>query len=201
MSDTTDFWKGDFGDNYNKRNHAHATMAAYTAMWGKILARTTGVKAILELGCGTGMNLRALSPFFNIKHLMGVDANAEAVQIAQTQVPRGKVIHADILGDLPVPQHDLVFTRGVLIHIEPENLAKIYATMVSLSERYIMVAEYFNPTPVEIPYRGHAGKLWKRDFAGEMMDIHGLKLVDYGFVYDRGPFPQDNITWFLMEKP
>jgi len=34
------------------------------------------------------------------------------------------------------------------------------------------------------------------------MDRHPqLQLVDYGFSYRRDPnFPQDDITWFLMEK-
>jgi len=28
-----------------------------------------------------------------------------------------------------------------------------------------------------------------------------MQLVDYGFAYRRDPnFPQDDITWFLMEK-
>ena len=42
----------------------------------------------------------------------------------------------------------------------------------------------------------------KRDFAGEMMDRHPeLQLVEYGFVYKRDPnFPQNDVTWFLMEK-
>ncbi|MGE5403941.1 MAG: pseudaminic acid biosynthesis-associated methylase, partial [Candidatus Saccharibacteria bacterium] len=66
----------------------------------------------------------------------------------------------------------------------------------------IIVAEYYNPTPVEIQYRGHANKLFKRDFAGEMMDKYtDLKLVKYGFAYHRDPnFPQDDITWMLLEK-
>ena len=65
-----------------------------------------------------------------------------------------------------------------------------------------MVAEYYNPTPVSINYRGHTDKLFKRDFAGEIMDMYpNLKLVDYGFIYHRDDaFPQDDITWFLMEK-
>jgi hypothetical protein len=43
---------------------------------------------------------------------------------------------------------------------------------------------------------------FKRDFAGEIMDrFPDLRLVDYGFVYHRDPqFPQDDFTWFLMEK-
>ena len=64
------------------------------------------------------------------------------------------------------------------------------------------VAEYYNPSPVELPYRGHEGKLFKRDFAGELMDRHStLTLVDYGFAYHRDNcFPQDDLTWFLLEK-
>jgi spore coat polysaccharide biosynthesis protein SpsF len=53
-----------------------------------------------------------------------------------------------------------------------------------------------------VSYRGHADRLFKRDFAGEMMDMYpDLFLVDYGFAYRRDPsFPQDDISWFLMEK-
>ena len=62
--------------------------------------------------------------------------------------------------------------------------------------------EYYNPTPVEVTYRGNTGKLFKRDFAGELLDKYSdLELVDYGFIYHRDNcFPQDDITWFLMEK-
>lgn len=50
-------------------------------------------------------------------------------------------------------------------------------------------------------YRGHARRLFKRDFAGEMIDRYGLSLVDYGFVYHRDAVsPQDDVTWFLMER-
>ena len=65
-----------------------------------------------------------------------------------------------------------------------------------------MVAEYYNRSPVAIPYRGHEDRLFKRDFAGEMLDrFSDLTLIDYGFAYHRDPaFPQDDISWFLMEK-
>ena len=71
------------------------------------------------------------------------------------------------------------------------------------SNRYILIVEYFNSTPVEIEYRGHKDKLFKRDFAGEMMNsFNNLKLLDYGFIYCRDPIflPQDDMNWFLLEK-
>ena len=93
-------------------------------------------------------------------------------------------------------------SKGVLIHLAPELLPTAYAQLYALSQRYILIAEYYNPAPVEVSYRGNSGKLFKRDFAGEMLDRYAdLHLLDYGFVYHRDPqFPADDITWFLLEK-
>lgn len=45
-------------------------------------------------------------------------------------------------------------------------------------------------------------KLFKRDFAGEIMSRHkDFELVDYGFVYHGASFPQDDVNWFLLRKP
>ena len=64
-----------------------------------------------------------------------------------------------------------------------------------------MIAEYFNPSPITVNYRGEKKALFKRDYAGELIDRFHLKLVDYGFIYDRDNLiPMDNFTWFLLEK-
>ena len=53
-----------------------------------------------------------------------------------------------------------------------------------------------------IKYRGNNDKLYKRDFAGEILEyFSNVELIDYGFSYHRDTsFPQDDITWFLLEK-
>ena len=95
-----------------------------------------------------------------------------------------------------------MFTKGVLIHISPDYLPHVYDLLFEASNRYICIIEYYNPTPVEMTYRGHRGKLFKRDFAGEILDRYkDLILASYGFVYHRdNNFPQDDINWFLLEK-
>jgi len=100
------------------------------------------------------------------------------------------------------PAQDLVLIKGVLIHINPDMLSQIYQTLYRLSRRYICLVEYYNSTPVSVSYRGYRDKLFKRDFAGEIMDKYpDLRLVNYGFVYHRDPnFPLDDSTWFLLEK-
>jgi len=81
-------------------------------------------------------------------------------------------------------------------------LNDVYTRLYNFSDKYICIAEYYNPTPVKISYRGHDNRLFKRDFAGELMNKYpDLELVDYGFHYHKDPvFPQDDITWFLMKK-
>ena len=72
---------------------------------------------------------------------------------------------------------------------------------VNNSKKYVLVVEYFNPTPTTHVYRGYSNRLFKRDFAGELMDGFNLKLIDYSFIYSRDNVaPSDNFTWFLMEK-
>ena len=90
----------------------------------------------------------------------------------------------------------------MLIHINPEALPQVYDKLVAASSRYLLVVEYYNPVPVAVTYRGHTDRLFKRDFAGEIMDRHPqMQLVDYGFSYRRDPnFPQDDGNWFLLEK-
>jgi len=101
---------------------------------------------------------------------------------------------------LPLEKSDLVFTKYVLIHINPDMLNKIYENIYNLSKKYILICEYYNPVPTVVNYRGNEEKLFKRDFAGEIIEKYNLKLIDYGFIYKRDlNFPQDDMTWFLLE--
>jgi spore coat polysaccharide biosynthesis protein SpsF len=50
-------------------------------------------------------------------------------------------------------------------------------------------------------YRGFKNKLFKRDFAGEFLNNYKkTKLIDYGFVYHKDKYPQDDLNWFLIKK-
>jgi len=113
-----------------------------------------------------------------------------------------EVYNESMLAFKPHRTYDLVLSKGVLIHLNPEELPQAYELMHRSTSRYICIAEYYNPTPVTVTYRGHTERLFKRDFAGEMLDrFSDLVLVKYGFAYHRDPaFPQDDITWFLLEK-
>jgi pseudaminic acid biosynthesis-associated methylase len=88
-----------------------------------------------------------------------------------------------------------------LIHINPDALNAVYENLYNLSKRYILICEYYNPTPVTVKYRGSDDRLFKCDFAGDLIEKYKMKLLDYGFKYHRDSyFPQDDSTWFLLEK-
>ncbi len=196
------FWQGKFGNGYTERNSNPQGIASNTAFFSKVLCRTRGVHSVLELGSNIGLNLMALKQLLPELRLSAVEINEKAALAFQENLPGVDLHLTSILEFKPVGTWDLVFTKGVLIHISPDKLPMVYKLMYQSSSRYVLVSEYYAPKPTEVVYRGHAGKLFKRDFAGEMLEMFSdLALVDYGFVYHRDQnFPQDDMTWFLMEK-
>ena len=155
---------------------------------------------MVELGSNIGLNLRALQQLLPDARIHGVEINSRAfAELAR--ITEVSAHHSSIRDFNPDQTWDLAFTKTVLIHLDPAALEDAYEKLYAISHKFILLAEYYSPKPVEIEYRGHSGNLFKRDFAGEMLERFGdLGLVDYGFVYHRDEFPQDDINWFLMKK-
>ncbi len=196
------FWAGDFGTDYIQRNQGDALLACNLDFFAKALRSTRGINSCIEFGANIGMNLKALNLLHPGIDAYAIEINTEAAKQLGSVIPVTNVIHSSILDFVPNREWDLTLIKGVLIHINPDALPQVYDKLVASAGRYLMVAEYYNPAPVAIPYRGHSDRLFKRDFAGEIMERYPqMQLVDYGFAYRRDPnFPQDDITWFLMEK-
>ena len=192
------FWQGEFGDAYTERN-APPSLKSNINLFAKVLSKTTGVRTAYEVGTNRGLNLDALRHLLPDAHLHGIEINQKAADIAT-----GKGHHIEVgsvLSSKESRTFDLVFTRGVLIHINPAELASVYDFMGRIAAKYILVDEYFSPNPVTIDYRGNTERLYKRDFAKEIMDRLKLELVDYGFTWKHDPnFPLDDSTWFLFRK-
>ncbi|MCA3715727.1 MAG: methyltransferase domain-containing protein [Phenylobacterium sp.] len=201
-TDQEAFWAGGFGDEYASRNQGETLITSNVVLFGNMLRSAPGVRSVVELGCNIGLNLQALNRIDPEIALCGYEINGNAVQKAR-DLGIAEIHHQTIIEAIPAATtYDLAFTKGVLIHIHPDELPRVYDNLFALSRRYILVCEYYNPSPVTVNYRGNADRLFKRDFAGELMDRFGLSLVDYGFTYRRDNyFPQDDCNWFLLEKP
>lgn len=194
------FWADEFGLNYIGRNNSEALLYSKVAMWARMLQAANNVNSIRELGCSIGLNLVALKRLQPTLKLSGYEINEEAAKQA-SDFDVAEITQGSILEEIKDEKVDLTFTAGVLIHVNPDYLDNVYRNLFVGSNRYVLVAEYYNPAPTKITYRGHEDRLFKRDFAGDLIENYDMKLVDYGFIYKRDNWaPQDDITWFLLEK-
>lgn len=200
-TDQEKFWAGEFGTDYISRNQGDKLLASNLSFFSKALRQARKPKSCIEFGANIGMNLKALKMLYPGQDQHAIEINSNAAAQLVDVVPVNNIINDSIIAFQPPRVWDLVLIKGVLIHINPDHLSEVYDALVASCGRYLLVAEYYNPTPVAIPYRGHSDRLFKRDFAGEIMDRHPkMVLVDYGFAYSRDPsFPQDDINWFLLE--
>lgn len=195
------FWAQEFGNEYIERNKEDSILASNISFFADILKHTNSIDSVIEFGANIGLNLKAMSYLLPKAELSAVEINQKAVEKLKS-LTDVKIYHQSIIDFKPDYNRDLVITKGVLIHINPDFLSRVYELIYHASNKYICIAEYYNPVPVELVYRGHHEKLFKRDFAGEILDKYSnIRLVDYGFAYHRDEhFPQDDINWFLLEK-
>lgn len=196
------FWAGSFGDEYINRNISEEYLASNLNFFSKTFSQVGRPGSLIEFGANVGMNLRAIKLLFPKIELFGIEINKKASLELSKCIGRDNVFNGSIFDYLPDRKFDVALIKGVLIHISPEMLSDVYRKLYEASSRYILICEYYNPSPMKVDYRGHSDRLFKRDFAGEMLERYSnLNLVDYGFCYKRDrAFPQDDITWFLLEK-
>lgn len=201
-TDQEKFWADEFGNDYVARSRGSRLVASNISLFSQVLAYAERIESVIEFGANIGLNLVALHGLLPEASLSAVEINARAAEELGRLGFLNEIFNTSLLEFKPRRKYDLTFTKGVLIHINPEFLEQAYGLLYESSSRYVLVAEYYNPTPVSVAYRGHADRLFKRDFAGELMDRYpDLRLVRYGFVYHRDPvFPADDLTWFLLEK-
>ena len=196
------FWAGEFGTAYIRRNKSPELLASNVAFFAKALRIARGLSDCIEFGANVGMNLAALQVLYPAQRQFGIEINPQASCELSQIIPLENIVKGSILDFEPKRTYDLVLIKGVLIHINPDCLAQVYAKLYASMGRYLLIGEYYNPSPVAVTYRGYTDRLFKRDFCGEMLELYpDLKLLDYGFAYRRDPdFPQDDINWFLLER-
>ncbi len=192
------FWAGEFGDAYTSRNEV--LPEARAPFFAEIVGATSGVESVCELGANKGHNLIALRSIVPSLRATGVELNPVAFQ-QLSSIAGITAIQSAIQDFEPQLTYDLVFTCGVLIHLNPGSLPGVYLKIASLANKYVLINEYFNPTPTEIEYRGNSGKLFKRDFAGEFLDsTQGFEPVKWGFLWKRMEKAWDNSNWTLLRR-
>lgn len=201
-SEQEKFWATTYADDYIRKNSQFDLQLGAEA-WRKMLSGTEGVRHFLECGCNIGRNINQIKLVLPESMPSIIEISEPAFKFVTSRYDFEHAFNGSILdSQFDKASFDLVFTMGVLIHINPDQLVKHMAKMFDYSRKYILIGEYFNRTPVTIEYQGEVDKLFKRDFGKLFIENFDVKLIDYGFlwgyVYDSAGF--DDITWWLLEK-
>jgi pseudaminic acid biosynthesis-associated methylase len=189
-------WAGDFGTAYVDRNRV---LDERRAIFWTELIRSFGIRSVLEIGCGQGANLKPIAGLLDPHDVWGVDINEDALALARLHAPGVNVV-ASRARRLPFRDEvaDLAFTVGVLIHQPETTLPIVMAEIVRCSGRFVLWAEYHAPATEEVPYRGEAGALYRRDYGAIYRELFPeLVVVREGFLAPEDGF--DRVTWQLLE--
>jgi SAM-dependent methyltransferase len=186
-----DWWKGEGGDAYTKRNRVE--WEKRLPFWSSIVADLRP-ESVLEVGCNAGWNLQAIQEASGHNPLLaGIEPNDAARAEAQA-----KGFSVTQSWGRWKDEFDLVFTAGVLIHVPPAGLEVTMRSIIQASRRHVVCIEYADDVVMEVKYRGEWELLWRRPY-GEMYEKLGLKILGEAYLPPESGF--DNCTYWLLEKP
>jgi spore coat polysaccharide biosynthesis protein SpsF len=209
MSHLADLWRGEFGDRYHARHEERrAEIVERNAAFFELIYEVvpSHVGNVLEFGAGAGLNLMALEDVigvFDRGDLAGVEVNAGACE--EMRKAGYTVYEQSFLDDFQPWEpstYDLVLTKGVLIHLDEEQLPAAYRALYEASSQYILICEYFAPKREMITYQDQMGICYRDDYAAGLWAAYpDLKFLGSGFGWSKDPEAgQDDLTWFLFEK-
>lgn len=141
MNYNEEFWNKYADENEEKYN---AEFANFT----KDLASSLRCTSVLEIGCGTGIDLRMFPESFQI---YGADLNDHALDIAKKKLPRANFKKASIT-ELPFEDSsiDFIFTHGLMNYLDDATLEKGISEIYRIARKYIMNCEKFEETEKQI---------------------------------------------------
>jgi len=204
VSRQVEAWRGEFGEAYISRNPVTAeTTRKKIADWSKIFSALADnpPASFLEVGANVGQNIAALRQLTNAE-IYAVEPNPSArLQLMRSGLLDETHVRDGSAAALPFEDASigLVFTSGVLIHVDPADLLRSCKEMHRVAERYLLSIEYFSDQPVEKRYQGREQMLFLRDYGAFWLEnFDDLKIVDFGFFWK--PVSGDSLNWWLFEK-
>lgn len=175
ITEQSEQWGGLFGKEYTDRNsfaveqidnrfrqqHGISRSEIYETFLGGF-DRTI---KILEVGSNIGNQLVFLQKM-GFERLYGIELQNYAVEFSKSRTENINIIQGSAF-DIPFKDgwFDLVFTSGLLIHIDPKDIGNALSEIYRCTNHYILGYEYYSDQLTEVLYRGHKKLLWKTDFA------------------------------------
>jgi len=128
------FWKKYADENESRANEEFEKFIAN-------LASSLHCTSILEIGCGTGIDLKEFKEQFEVN---GLDLNDYALDMARKSLPSVNFKNGDIT-NMPYEDSsiDFIFTHKLLNYLDDETLDEGIAEMFRISKKYILNCELY----------------------------------------------------------
>jgi SAM-dependent methyltransferase len=156
--------------------------------------RSLGVRSIVDVGCGNGLNLDAVQSELGITDLTGIDISETAIGDARTRV-NGEFLAVDVIsGVLPERKYDLVLSSQVIEHVDDDEA--FVDRLYRLCDQYCFVGTMQGRMRASEVHIGHLRNYTKAGLVG-MMEARGfkiLKVIEWGFPF-YSPVYRTAIEW------
>jgi ubiquinone/menaquinone biosynthesis C-methylase UbiE len=141
MNYDKEFWDNYANENETKFNEEFAKFV-------RDLVVSLRCTSVLEIGCGTGIDLKLFPETFEVH---GVDLNDTALNIVKEKLPKFYFKKSSII-DLPFEDSsvDFVFTHQLLNYLEDDVLEKGISEMYRVAGKYIMNCERYDEVEKQI---------------------------------------------------
>tara|TARA_B110000438_G_scaffold64379_1_gene64914 strand:- start:52 stop:630 length:579 start_codon:yes stop_codon:yes gene_type:complete len=112
------------------------------------LVRSLHCTSVLEIGCGTGIDLRKFDDSFEIH---GIDLNEHALELAKGNISKAK-FYKESITKLPFEDSsvDFIFTHKLLNYLDDETVDNGVSEMFRVAKRYVLNCELFGETEEKI---------------------------------------------------
>lgn len=179
MNNNSELWTKYTNDNEDKKQVELSKFIYH-------LAIGLGTKRICEAGCNVGNNISSFPNYFDVH---GVDMNKYALEKAKKKYPNFKFQLESIKKtSYPDSFFDLVFTRGILIHIPEKEVDDVLIELLRISKKWIFNLEYFGTDGKMIKWKRGDDLLWYRNMCKRwskfdvdiISDVDIPQEIDYG---------------------
>ena len=136
-TDQERFWAGEFGDYYIDRQAGDGLMASNVALFSKALSKTHNIKSVFEIGANVGLNLQAIRTLLPDAQFTGIEINRKAFEKLR-KLEAINAVNESILDYDGTEKFDLVLTKSVMIHLNPDFLPEFYDFVLNQSRRPVV---------------------------------------------------------------